>query len=158
MVILENTRDRLVVAERPSLTGLVLAVLLAVLIWAGASISPYGMQGLAAILPGVIGGGILIYVFARSSRLTLDRRADTLVLRQTSVLGLRKRALPLGALVGATLQRSRGARQGHTVRMALVLREPTGHRDIPMTPIYTGGPGPDRVAEAINTWLAASQA
>lgn len=158
MKIVERTADRLVLAERPTAGALVQALMLAGLIAGGAWISPFGFQGLAAILPAVAGGAILVYVFARGARLTLDRSADRFVLWQASVFGRRKRVMPLGALAGATLQRSRGPARYEALRLALILRGPTGHTEVAPSPIFTRRTGPDRAAEAINSWLAQSDA
>lgn len=158
MRIVEHNPQRLVLADRPSTTGLFAAMLFGVLIWMGSLASPFGAAGMATLLPGIAGAVIIVYVFARGAQLTLDRAEDRFILSQTSVLGRRRRVLPLGALAGATLQRSRGATKGNTLRLALVLRGPTGHTEVPLSPVFTRSAGPGRAAETINAWLATSEA
>ncbi len=154
MKILEDNSERLVLSQGPSPAGIILAVLLAAALWFSAFRAPDPMQGVLFWLPAILGAAVLLFVFAQSTRLTLDSRTGEFSLRKFGPLGPRSRRLDIGTLAGATLQLSPGgAGSGKKLRAALVLKTPSGLQEVPLSTGYSGGPGPEKAAEAINRWL-----
>jgi len=156
MIVREETSERLVIEDRPVLLALSLGLGMLVVAGATMALMTAGQwQGAAMLGLGTVLTGVAIAVFVRRTMLFLDRPSASVLIRTTTVFGVREQHHPLSALQGAQVQTNRRTRGGPTHRPVLVL---TGGQVVPVTPVYTGGAGAGRAVAAIERWMAATGA
>jgi hypothetical protein len=154
MKLRAESPDRLVLEDRPVITGILLALAIlgncAGAIFAATEDLLIGL----GVLAGVLIWGLAFWAFVRRTIVILDRPSGMALRRVASVTGQTEDALPLDRITGAIVQshRSTGKSSSTTYRAALVVR---GAEPFPLTKVYSSGRGATRAAEAVNRWLAA---
>jgi hypothetical protein len=161
MKIIAESPDRLMLEDRPWILGGILVgvilffVLIALLTAQGNLWLGLGM-GLGAAM-----FGLAFVVFVRRVIVIFDRGARAVVIRSVSLLGQSEQTLALahlrGAVVETSISRSSGGgrRSGTSKTHRPALQTPDGL--VPLTQIYSGGPGAERAAAAINAWLGGAR-
>jgi hypothetical protein len=155
MRVIETSSDRLILRSRPwGLGGILIFVILLLLLIAWGTFQDEPWLGLIFLAVALAAGGLFV-LFVRQVVAILDRPAKAVVIRSASLLGQTETTLPLASIKGATVEistsvSSSGGRS-RTYRPALRLKG--GQPNLPLTEVYSGGPGADQVAEAINDWL-----
>lgn len=159
MRIRQDTPDRLVLEDRPWLLGSILAAVtlglgaLALTLGADSLWRGFGL-GLGAAL---FGAGFVAFV--RRVIVIFDRGAGAVVIRSVGLLGQTEATHPLTAITYArvqtavnrsTSQTGKLASTSETHRVVLDLHGST----LPLTQVYSGGPGAAACAAAVNRWLA----
>lgn len=158
MKVIEDTPDRLVLEDRPWLLGSVLII--GILIFLALAMGTYDVTiwlgigfGLAALLLAVC-----FVAFVRRVLVLFDRSAGALVIRTRSLMGQGEKTLPLSDVTGAEVETSRststnndgGTSISTTHRPVLATRSGA----VPLTQVFSSGNGAERIAFAINAWLA----
>jgi hypothetical protein len=148
MKVTRNTRDILIVEDRPLLITLVLGF--------------FFFASIAGILAGLAGGelfvavffgffaaflSIFIFVFVRRVQLIFDRPNDTLTFRNRSLKNYEQVVRDLSGLSHAITE------GGETKRSVLVFDKGMSEGHHPVTAYATSGPAPKRITDAINAWL-----
>ncbi|MBL9054417.1 MAG: hypothetical protein JNN02_11875, partial [Tabrizicola sp.] len=117
-----------------------------------------GWLAFATILMAAMFGGAFV-IFVRRTIVIFDRDAGAVVIRSKTLLGQTETSHALTrvsrASVETTISRStssgRGSRtSSETHRTVLYL----GDEVVPLTEVYTAGDSAERMAKAINDWLA----
>jgi hypothetical protein len=104
------------------------------------------LLGYASVIPLLVGVFLI-----KTRRLSFDRALGVISLASRGLLGRSEKTYPLAAFQGATLAASRSHNTGTTYRAVLQFADVNGQ--VPVTPYSTGGPGPARTVDAINSWL-----
>jgi hypothetical protein len=161
MRIAEDRPDRLTLEARPWILGSVLAAVIVIMLAVGLfNLRDDPWLAFAMLLAaGLI--GICFVVFVRRVIVIFDRGAGAVVIRTRSVLGQTERTLPLPDVRQVTVEtsvtRSRSNGRSSVSRTHRpVLQTLAG--PVPLTEVYSGGNGAERIAEAANRWLGTPQA
>ncbi|WP_291736147.1 hypothetical protein [Leisingera sp. F5] len=165
MKITLNTPEQLILSDTPWLIGIMLAFF--ILVFTGAGVGMLS-QGGDLVWPGLIftlaGGGmgmLAFCLFVRRVQVILDRPGGSVVIRRQSVFGYSQMEHRLADLSHAEVESttSRSERRTRTLsRPVLVLDGGMSAGRHPLVTAYTNGIGPQRLADAINTWLLAAPA
>jgi len=156
MKIVRNTPDQLILRSVPWILSVTIGICILVSVGFGLNglltglltEAFWGMIGIPAFV------AIFIAVFVRRDDLILDRSRDLLEMRHSTVFGRTKVQHQLRHLESAVVQTQPGdAEGGPTHRIALVLSGGMDAGTHPVTPVYVGGNGARRAADAINDWL-----
>ncbi len=152
MRVTRRTPDQLIVEDRPWLITIALSViflgtvsLTVFLIAASEFLIALCISGFAAYI------GLFIAVFVQRIQVIFDRSAGTVTHRKRSLLRYREVVRPLGELDRAVCT------GGDTKRPELVFGTGMSGGQHPITVSSVSGPGPERIAEAINDWLNTRQ-
>jgi hypothetical protein len=153
MKIIRQTPMQLILEDRPWLIGIFMIVMALVSLAAGMALASSGevFGGLMMVL---IGSGVPLLIAAlmvQRVRLTFDRAAGTVTRTRRSVLGLTETSHPLDRVERARVGVSSDS-DGTTYRMELELGSP--RESVPFTTYFTSGRQPERMAQAVNDWLA----
>lgn len=150
MKVTRNTHAQLIVEDRPVLiTVLIAGFLLGTL--SSAVLSLFAGALLPAFFFALFAGGLalLMRLAVRRVQIIFDRTAGTITERTRGFEGYREVIYPLGEL-------SHAIKEGYdSARCVLVFHKgmSQGHR--PIAQYSSGGLAPQRVTDAINTWLKA---
>ena len=155
MNVIEQSADRLVLKQRPTLLLVVTGVIVVGLgIVAGVQMLDDVRAGLnAAGVPLVF--AIIVSVFIRHNLATFDRRLGRVTIEERSVFGLREEGRALARVAETELQASRRRKSGRTNRVILRLEDGA---EVPVTSLYYSGKGPGRTRDVIDAWLARGRA
>ena len=107
------------------------------------------------LLFAALGGGLgfaAMCVFVERLMLRLDATDDTATIRRLTILKRTSTTIPLGDVIEADTESLRDHETGRR-QSRPVLRLKNGE-SLPVTQIYSSGPGADRLAEKVNGWLA----
>lgn len=159
MRILDTSPHRLTLEDRPWLLGIILTIailfplLLALATWRESLWLGFAMVLMAALF------GVAFGVFVRRVTVIFDRDTATVAIRTKSVLGPSETTHPLAQLSRASVETSisrstssNGGRSTTSRTHRTVLH--IGEEIVPLTLVYSGGDGAERMATAINDWLA----
>jgi hypothetical protein len=103
-----------------------------------------GLLGYASIIP------LLVAIFVlKTRRLIFDRATGKITVATRGFLGRNEVSYPMADFRGASVSSSRSGTNGTSYRAMLHFNDKT----VPVTPYGTGGNGPSRTVEAINSWL-----
>lgn len=157
MKVIHQSATHLIVEDRPWLIGIFMIVMALIFLAAGMALASSG-KIFGALMMVLIGGGVPLLLgalFVQRVRLTFDRAAGTVTRTRRSVLGLTETSHPLNRVERARVGVSSDS-DGTTYRMELELGSPDDF--VPFTTYYTSGKRPERMAQAVNDWLATCQA
>ena len=158
MHILESSPRRLILEDRPWVLGIVLmlAILLplflALVTWRESLWLAFAMVLMAARF------GMAFVIFVRRVIVIFDRDADAVLIRTVSLFGRSDATHALSRVSRASVETSinrstssggRTSTTSRTHRTVLHIAE----KIVPLTQVYSGGDGADRMAAAINDWL-----
>jgi hypothetical protein len=152
MKVLHQSETMLMLEDRPWLIGILMIVMALVFAFGAMALIAAG-EVLGGLLMGLIGVGVPVLIGAlmvQRVRLTLDRQTGQITRTRRSVLGLTQQTYPLHRLKGAQVGVSTDS-DGSTYRMELCLADPP--ETVPFTTYYTSGQRPERMAEAVESWL-----
>ena len=159
MKILENTPDRLTLEDRPWVLGIILTLailfplLLALATWRESPWLGLAMGLVAALF------GIAFVAFVQRVIVIFDRDAGVVVIRTSSLTGQTEatHALPEISRAGVETTVNRSAPssggKGSTSQTHRTVLHVAG-KVVPLTDDHSAGDGAERMAAAINTWLA----
>lgn len=151
MRIAVNRPDRLVIEHRPRSLMLMLAALAGVALAVGVDLAWHGSLWAAVPLALALVLALLVhYDFPAHTTVTLDRTTGMADILWCDDAGLSRRTLPLHGVERAVVDTIRSHDGPAIRRTALVV----GDRHHQLTRAFLSGPTPDRVARAINDWLA----
>jgi hypothetical protein len=156
MRIAEDLPERLTLEARPWALGSVLVA--AILLFCALSLFTVGQNlwlGLGMALGAAL-FGLAFVVFVRRIIVIFDRPAQAVVIRTASLLGQTEVTHPLPAIRAAGIETQISANSstgGRSQTHRTVLQFHGGARPEPLTQIYSGGQGAQRMADAINRWL-----
>jgi hypothetical protein len=162
MRIAEETPDRLTLESRPWLLGSFLILVIMVMLfvaWVTFAVEPWLGIGMSL---GACLFGVAFVAFVRRVIVIFDRAVGAVVIRTASLLGQSEKTLPLAdiarVVVETSISRSTGSngRRGSVSRTHRPVLE-TGSGPVPLTEVYSGGNGAERIAEAVNRWLGTPQ-
>jgi hypothetical protein len=153
MKIISQSGTQLVIEDRPWLIGIMMIAML--IIFLGGSLFLFS-QGeiLGGSIMGLVGTGVPLLIFVlmvQRVRLTFDRARGQLTRTRKSVFGLTEKSYALSRLSRAFVGVSHGD-DGNTYRLELQLSGPD--EVVPFTTYHTSGSKPERLASAVNDWLA----
>ena len=159
MQVLETSRRRLTLEDRPVALAVVLTVVILFLL--ALIFATWGTSGwltLGLTLATALFGAALV-LFVRRVQVTFDRDAGTVLIRTASLLGQSETTHPLARLSRASVETmishstpSNGGRSTTSRTHRTVLH--IGEDVVPLTLTYSAGDGAERIAAAINDWLA----
>lgn len=156
MKVIHKTTSLLMLEDRPWRIGLLVIGMAMIGVFASMSMIGSGevLAGSAMAVFGV--GGVLLIgaMLIKRVRLILNRDTGQITRISRSIGGLHQEDFALARLVGASVG-SRRDSKGITRRTELLLSGPS--ETVPFTDYYTSGGKPDRMAQAINDWLARPQ-
>lgn len=157
MRILESSPRRLILEDRPWALGIVLTLaillplLLALATWRESLWLAFAMGLVASLF------GIAFVAFVRRVIVIFDRDAGAVVIRTASLMGQTEstHALPgiSHAGVETSINRSTSSSGVPTSRTHRTVLHVAG-KVVPLTEVHSAGDGAERMAAAINTWLA----
>lgn len=168
MRIIRDTPEQLIVANRPWLIGSMLILFILVFVGAGFLVATGEEENLwFGVLFGGLGGGlgaIAFCVFVRRVQIIFDQSDDKITIRRQSVFGYSSDTHALADLTHVEVEETTSIQDGHRstlYRATLVLDKSTSagggsETRIPIVAAYVGGPGAERLAQRINTWLPAT--
>lgn len=160
MKTVEETRNRLVLEDKPWILGglLIVGILFFLALALGLRSASVWLTlgfGLAAVLI-----SCLFVVFVQRVVVIFDRYAGTVVIRRRSLNGETEQSLPLVIVTGADVETSRSiSSAGSGGRSTSITHRPvlvTRSGPVPLTQIYSSGQGAERIAAVINRWLASA--
>lgn len=156
MKVIHQSDSLLMLEDRPWLIGILMIVMALVFAFGAMALIGAGQifGGVMMVLIGVGVPVLLGALFVQRVRLTLDRRTSEITRTRRSVLGLTQATYPLHRLTGAQVDASID-NDGTTCRMELCLTDPP--ETVPFTTYYTSGKRPQRMAEAVESWLRLTQ-
>jgi hypothetical protein len=154
MKVIHQSATHLIVEDRPWLIGIFMIAMTLIFLAAGMAMLSSGVI-FGALMMVLIGCGVPLMIGAimvQRVRLTFDRAAGTVTRTRRSVLALTETSHPLDRVEKARVGVSSDS-DGTTYRMELELGAPDEF--VPFTTYYTSGKQPERMAQAVNDWLAA---
>jgi hypothetical protein len=107
----------------------------------------WGMNAIA--YASAIPFGLALFL-AKSRRLTFDRASGILTFSQRGLFGSRADEYPLAKFLSADLRVSNN-HESRSAWAVLLFSDKAG--EVRVTPYGTGGPGPARLVDTINSWL-----
>ena len=156
MKVIYNTPEQLILRSRPWLLAVVFGACILGSVAFGLNALVAGERGQALwgliAIPAFL--ALFLVIFVRRDDVILDRSRDLLELRHSTLLGRRKVQHRLADLERAMVQSDNKSDDGPTYRVALVLHGGMDAGTHPVTPVYSGGDGAKRAADAINAWLS----
>jgi hypothetical protein len=156
MKVIHQTARQLVIEDRPWLIGVLLIAMALCFLAAGMATLMSGVL-LGGMFMLLLGGGVPLLIagmLVQRVRMTFDRDTGQVTRTCKSLAGLTRTSHALHRLERARV----GARtdsDGATYRMELDLRNPP--EVVPFTSYYTNGKRPEKMAQAVNGWLAAGR-
>ncbi|NSY39677.1 hypothetical protein [Leisingera sp. ANG59] len=164
MKITRNTPEQLILADTPWLIGIMLVFFILTFAATGLGMLSQGgdliWPGLLCTLAGGGMGTLAFCLFVRRVQVILDRPGGSIVIRRQSVFGYSQVEHRLADLSHAEVESttSRSEDGPRTLyRPVLVLDGGMSVGRHPVVEAYTSGRGPQRLSEAINAWLPASE-
>ncbi|MEJ6397372.1 hypothetical protein [Yoonia sp. 208BN28-4] len=157
MKVTHNTPDMLIVDHRPVLLTVVLGVF--VLIYVGVAFDGLrtGRYGLVALM--IFLTFAMYYMLKIAStrvRLTFDRAANQLTIRQKSTKGVQVWEHPLNTIGRARVNVQQGETDTYRLEIDFTSGMDAGYSH-PVTTTFSSDPGVRNAADAINTWLETQQ-
>lgn len=157
MKVTRNQPDQLIIEERPWFTGLVIGVL-TLFFTAGGIFSVFeGELGGLVFFIGTALGALAFWAFVRRLMVIFDRPGNRVEIRRRWVGGRSSEKLGLGVVHKADVEFRETFRQGkmrRTNRPTLIMVPGHEPRKIALVDHFSGGRAAERVADAINSWLA----
>jgi hypothetical protein len=162
MWIKANTPDRLVLEDRPWLLGSILAFVIVFMAFLALVLGADALwRGVVFGLGAALFGGAFV-AFVRRVIVILDRGAGAVVIRSVGLLGQTETTLPLADIAAAAVETvvnrstSTNGRLPSVSETHRVVLQVKG-QPVPLTRVYSAGPGAANCAAAINHWLAQVQ-
>lgn len=167
MRVVRNTPDQLIVANRPWLLGCLLILFILAFFGVGILVATSEEGSLLfGVLFGGFGGGIGLAVFCglvRRVQIVFNRTTGEITIRRQSVFGYSSDVHPLEQLSHVVVESTTTMRDrtpSTLYRPTLVLSADKNIQSeeslIPIVVAYSGGPGAEQLAEAINAWHTGS--
>ena len=156
MKISSNTREKLIIGERPILTGL--AIGLVFLLCTGGALTLFiqGEKGGWILLLVSVIAAIAFYAFVRQLSIVLDRKAGTVEIQRKWVGGQSTDRYDLFAIERADVETRESYKDNRvhvTSRAILIMKPGQQPQKLVLTEHFSGGSGAERSAKAINAWL-----
>lgn len=157
MKVVHQTDALLVFEDRPWLIGILMIAMVLSFLAGGLALFAAGklFGGLMLVLVGCWVPLLIAGLMVQRVRLTFDRATGTVTRTRRSVRGLDQTSHRLDRLWRARVAVSSDS-DGTTYRMELDLHDPP--EILPFTTYYTSGSRPERMAGAVNDWLASEGA
>lgn len=158
MHVTRNTPDQLIIADTPWVIGILLIFFVLIFVGSGFWIVSDGVwQGWIFAIAGSGMGIIAFGVFVRRMQLILDRPMGTIIIRRRSIFGFSEITHLLSNLSEVKIETTTGSKGRHLFRPTLVLNQGMSTGDHPIIQAYTDSGDSQRVADAVNSWLADAQ-
>jgi hypothetical protein len=161
MKISSDTHEKLIIEERPILTGLAIGLVFLLSIGGAASIFMQGEKGGLLLLLISAMAAIAFYAFVRQLSIVFDRETATVEINRKWLGGRSTNRYDLLAIESADVE-TRESFNDHNNRMrvtsrAILIMKP-GHQPqkLVLTEHFSGGSGAERSAKAINAWLGSN--
>ena len=155
MHVSRNTRDQLIIVDTPWVIGVLLILFVLVFVGPGLLLVANGLwQGWIFALAGGGMGVIALGVFVRRMQLILDRPSGTITIRRRSIFGFSEITHELSNLSKVKIETTTGSNGRRHFRPTLVLNQGMSAGDHPIVQAYTNSGSSQRVADAVNDWLA----
>ncbi|MGR3617309.1 MAG: hypothetical protein ACU0BB_14890 [Paracoccaceae bacterium] len=124
-------------------------------------ISTGGIEIWFGLFFAVFGGGMGVAafcLFVQRVQIILDHPGNSILIRRQSVFGYKSIEHTLSDLAKGVVQSTTSRSDGRTstlYRAVLILDKGMSAGEHPIVEAYVGGPGPQRLADAVNEWLPA---
>lgn len=154
MKITRDTKDILIVEDRPWLFGLMIIVFILVFVGVGlAMVSAGELWGLLFALAGGGLGGLGFVMFVRRVQVVFHGPEGWVEIRRKSVFATSRLRHLLSEIGHATIEESHGGDSGPTYRVTLVIPKGQSKGRHPLTLTYSNVGDHHGVAARINGWL-----
>lgn len=155
MHVTRNTPEQLIIADTPWFIGIMLIIFIVLFVGPGLLIVSDGIwQGWVFVIAGGGMGLIAFGVFVRRMQVILDRPSDTITIRRQSIFGFSEITHELSDLSEVKIETTTGSKGRRLFRPTLVLNQGMSAGDHPIVQAYTNSGSSQRVADAVNGWLA----